>query len=134
MADVQKSLVIEAPLEAVWAALTDPQAIRGWMGGDSTVEVDLREGGAYQVFGGETTGKFTRIDPPVALEYTWRQAGWAADWPDSVVRWRLDRSGAGTLVHLTHADFPNAQERDGHDEGWDLYWLEPMKDWLEGGE
>ncbi len=37
----------------------------------------------------------------------------------------------GTRVHLTHDRFPNVDERDSHDEGWDVYWLSPMKDWLE---
>jgi uncharacterized protein YndB with AHSA1/START domain len=100
---------------------------------DDAVEVDLREGGGYRLFGGSTTGRFTRISPPGALEYTWRQKEWQADWPDSVVRWSLAPSGAGTQVALSHTKFPNQEERDGHDEGWDLYWLGPMQEWLEGG-
>jgi uncharacterized protein YndB with AHSA1/START domain len=103
------------------------------MGEAGTIEVDLRVGGGYRLFGGQTTGKFTRIRQPEALEYTWRQAEWQAEWPDSVVRWRLSRSGQGAQVNLTHSDFPNRAERDGHDEGWDAYWLGPMKEWLETG-
>jgi hypothetical protein len=34
-------------------------------------------------------------------------------------------------VRLTHDKFPNTEERDSHDEGWDVYWLKPMKEWLE---
>ena len=131
MADIRKSLVIAAPIEKVWAALTDPPAIRGWMGEDSQVEVDLKVGGRYRLFGGDTSGQFTRVNPPDLLEYTWRQAEWKREWPDSVVRWALTRTGSDTQVRLTHGQFPNHDERDSHDEGWDIYWLEPMKDWLE---
>lgn len=131
MSDIEKNVRIAAPIEKVWAALTDPEAIRGWMGEDSKVEVDLEVGGCYQLFGGDTTGKFTHVSRPHTLEYTWRQGEWKKAWPDSVVRWELKRSGKGTQVHLTHDTFPNQTERDGHDEGWDTYWLEPMKDWLE---
>ncbi len=131
MTDIHKDLIIAAPIEEVWAALTEPKAIRGWMGEDSTVEVDLRPGGNYRLFGGDTTGKFIRVNPPHALEYTWRQGEWQSEWPDSVVRWDLSRSGTGTQVRLTHSQFPNEEERDSHDEGWDTYWLEPMKEWLE---
>ena len=44
MSDIEKSLTITAPLDRVWAALTDPVAIGEWMF-DDTVEVDLRVGG-----------------------------------------------------------------------------------------
>lgn len=123
-------MTIAAPIEKVWAALTDPQAIGAWMD-DEAVKVDLKVGGRYQFFGGETTGKITELAPPATLEYTWRQGEWKTEWPDSVVRWELKSTGKKTQVHLTHRQFPNQSERDGHDEGWDLYWLGPMIAWLE---
>ena len=131
MSDIKKNLLIAAPIERVWAALTAPTSIRGWMGDDESVVVDLKVGGQYRFFGGETTGSFTRIEEPSNLEYTWRQMEWQPDWADSIVRWELQPSGEGTQVRLTHDKFPNKQERDSHDEGWDLYFLEPMQDWLE---
>jgi uncharacterized protein YndB with AHSA1/START domain len=131
MSEIEKQIQIAAPIERVWAALTDPVAIYGWMGDDSTVEVDLRVGGRYWLFGGETTGAFTRIEKPNVLEYTWRQGEWRTNWPDSLVHWELAASGKGTRVHLTHSRFPNEKERDSHDEGWDVYFLGPMRKWLE---
>jgi uncharacterized protein YndB with AHSA1/START domain len=131
MADIEKDVHIEAPIEAVWAALTEPADIMAWMGEDSEVAVDLRVKGPYQFFYGATTGAFTEIEAPRRLAYTWRQQEWQPDWPDSVVRWELAPDGKGTHLHLTHDTFPNASEREGHDEGWELYWLNPMKDWLE---
>ena len=131
MAAIEKNVHIEAPIEAVWAALTEPDAIMAWMGEDSEVAVDLRVGGTYQFFDGASPGTFTAIEAPRTLAYTWRQLEWQSNWADSVVRWTLSPSGTGTDVQLTHDTFPNASERDGLDEGWDLYWLNPMKDWLE---
>jgi len=131
MTDIEKNVQIAAPIEKVWAALTDPTAIGAWMGEAITIQVDLKVGGRYRLFSGETTGSFTRVEKPGHLEYTWRQGEWHADWPDSVVRWKLTPDGQGTQVRLIHSGFPNVEERDGHDEGWDAYWLEPMRDWLE---
>ena len=131
MSEIKKNLLIDAPIESVWAALTDAAAIRNWMGDDESIQVDLKVGGKYRFFGGETTGKFTHIDAPNMLDYTWRQMEWPPDWADSIVRWELEPSGTGTQVSLIHSNFPNDQERDSHDEGWDLYFLEPMQDWLE---
>ncbi len=132
MNDVEKNVGISASIDRVWAALTDPPAIRGWMGEDSAVTVDLKVGGRYRLFGGETTGTFTLIENPSRLEYTWRQGEWPKEWADSLVLWKLESDGQGTRVHLTHGRFPNAEERDSHDEGWDLYFIGPMKEWLEG--
>ena len=131
MLEVEKHVQIAAPIEKVWLALTDPDSIRGWMGEDSTIAIDLRVGGRYQFFGGDTSGHFTQIEPPSVLEYTWRQGEWESDWPDSIVRWELKPEGQETSVSLAHTQFPNIEERDSHDEGWDEYFLGPMKDWLE---
>jgi uncharacterized protein YndB with AHSA1/START domain len=131
VADIEKNVRIAAPIEKVWAALTYPTSIRGWMGDDSTIAVDLQVGGHYQLFGGETTGVFTQIEKPNKLAYTWRQGEWHKDWPDSLVSWELTPVGQQTQVLLTHNQFPNTEERDGHDEGWDIYFLGPMKEWLE---
>src|SRR6266568_2764503 len=131
MSDIEKNAQIAAPIEKVWAALTDPTSIRGWMGEDSTVDVDLRVGGHYRFFGGDTIGALTQVEKPHILEYTWRQEEWHGEWPDSIVRWELRPVGQGTQVSLTHSKFPNDEERDGHDEGWDMYFLGPMKNWLE---
>ena len=131
MPDIEKNTHLAAPIDKVWAALTDPKAIKRWMGADSKVEVDLKVGGRYRMFGGDTSGTFTKIAAPNALEYTWRQAEWHKDWADSIVRWELRADDKETHVHLTHDQLPNAHERDGHDQGWDLYFLGPMKAWLE---
>jgi len=130
MSNIEKSTNIAAPIEQVWAALTDPTAIGDWIEDDS-VEVDLKVGGRYQFFGRATTGAFIHIEPPHLLEYTWRQQEWPQVWPDSLVRWDLRAAPAGTEVRLTHSQFPNTEERDSHAEGWDIYFLEPMKEWLE---
>lgn len=131
MTDIGKTILIAAPIEKVWDALTDPKSIGAWMGDEDSITVDLKVGGLYALFGGETTGAFTRIEKPHRLEYTWRQSSWHSAWTDSIVRWELTPDGDGTRVHLIHAQFPNAEEREGHDEGWDVYWLEPMREWLE---
>jgi uncharacterized protein YndB with AHSA1/START domain len=130
MNDVVKKLTVEAPLVKVWDALTSPQALSAWMN-DESVQVDLRAGGKYTVFGGDTTGSFTRIEAPRHLEYTWRMAEWSKGWKTSHVSWTLRKQGDGTHITLIHSQFPNETERNSHDEGWDVYWLKPMKDWLE---
>jgi uncharacterized protein YndB with AHSA1/START domain len=128
---VEKDILINAGTEQVWAALTDPKAIESWMEDDTAV-IELKIGGKYVIFGGETTGYFMEIEKPSTLVYSWRMGDWKKAWADSVVRWELKPQGKKTKVHLTHSEFPNEEQRDSHDEGWDLYFIEPMKAWLEG--
>ena len=134
MSNIKKNVQIAASIERVWAALTDPKAIGGWMGNKDSIKVNLKVSGRYKFFGGETTGKINQVEKPSVLEYTWRQSSWPKEWADSVVRWELKPVGKKTRVHLTHRNFPNKGERDGHDEGWDLYFLGPMKEWLEAND
>ena len=127
---IRETVQIKAPVEKVWAALTDPEVIGKWMGSEG-LKVVLRKGGRYAFFGGETTGKFMEICNPNTLEYTWRQHSWEKGWVDSVVRWELNPKGKSTYLRLVHSLLPNKEERDSHEEGWDTYWLKPMKAWLE---
>jgi glutathione S-transferase len=130
--EIEKELEIRAPIERVWDALTDAGSIEAWMS-SGEVAVDLRPGGSYRFFGGDTSGVFTRVTRPHALEYTWRQAGWEAEWPDSVVAWDLRPEDAdATHVHLRHSAFPNEEEVQAHDARWDEYFLGPLRNWLEG--
>ena len=131
MQPIVKQRVLRAAPHAVWAALTDPAAIRAWMGEDATVEFDLRPGGRYRLFAGETSGIVQSVEPEQRLVYTWRQAEWPADWEDSLVEWTLTAVEAGTHLHLVHDRFPTQQERNGHDEGWDEYFLGPPQEILE---
>jgi uncharacterized protein YndB with AHSA1/START domain len=131
MQPILKERLILASPQAVWAALTDPASIQAWMGDESAVEFDLRPGGRFRLFGGETSGTIETVEPLSRLGYSWRQAEWPAEWADSHVEWTLSPEGPGTRLHLVHRDFPTQQERDGHDQGWDDYFLGPMQQVLE---
>ncbi len=130
MPDIEKNVHIGAPIGRVWAALTDADVMSSWME-DDTVQIDLRVGGRYTIFSGDTTGTFTIIEKPDILEYTWRQKEWPKSWTDSIVRWELFRDGQATQIRLIHSKLPNEEERTSHDEGWAIYWLEPLVEWLE---
>jgi uncharacterized protein YndB with AHSA1/START domain len=128
---IVKELTVRAPAGRVWAALADSTAIAEWMD-DESAHIDPRPGGACTFFGGSTTGHVVLAEAPRRLEYTWRQAEWPAEWADSKVSWELAAAGAkSTRLKLRHSDFPNEAELASHEEGWDVYWLKPMTDYLE---
>ena len=92
------------PIEAVWAALTDPLERKAWFG---ETAIDGRAGGRIEMMPDEPpaapdakrlTGRILVWDPPYVLEHEWRQR----IVEDSVVRYELTPDGDGTLLTFTH--------------------------------
>jgi uncharacterized protein YndB with AHSA1/START domain len=122
---VQKT--IAATPERLFAAWTEPDALRQWWGPDGVTcidpQVDLRVGGRYRI-GNRLrdgsilwiVGEFEAVEPPNQLVYTWRLEGG----PESTERVtvRFEQRGAGTEVIVTHALIVTGTLRDQHRLGW----------------
>ncbi len=89
------------PIEAVWAAITEPERLGDWwppMAAEITV--DLREGGRI-VFDWPDMDfptmdfTITRLDPPTLLEHTHTS-------PGSWMRWELEPTDEGTRLLATY--------------------------------
>lgn len=118
----------DAPVERVWRAWTDPQALMRWFGPGGTqrvllAETDVRVGGAYQVGfvtedGGEhyASGRYEEVDHPRRLVFTW---AWR-DTPDetSLITLEFSPAGAGTQLAFLQTPFVDEPTRDGHEHGW----------------
>ena len=92
------------PVEAVWAALTDPEELADWLG-QGTLEP--RAGGEVAIRTGPEdrpgrqrmiSGRILEWDPPRVLEHEWIQPGLDI----SVVRYELEADAGGTILRLTH--------------------------------
>ena len=86
------------PIERVWAALTEPKELIGWL---AAADVDL-DGGRivlrWQNEGGPTMEcKITALAPPTLIEYE-------GD-PHGSLRWELRPDGDGTLLTFTATGF-----------------------------
>ena len=125
---VELERTLDAPVDAVFAALTDPVQVVRWLGpsDDYTGVVhawDLRVGGHLRVSltrkdGTVHTvvGSFREIVPGRKLAYTWSWEG--GETLDSVVTFLLSDVGGKTALALTHEGLPNEEARRGHEEGW----------------
>jgi uncharacterized protein YndB with AHSA1/START domain len=120
---LEVSLHVAAQPETVFSYFTDPARYAQWMG-DAAV-LDPAPGGVYRVSmrdGVQATGEFLEVEPPHRLVFTW---GWTHDpavAPGSTrVVVTFHEEDGGTRVVLRHYDLPTDEQRDHHEDGWNLY-------------
>ena len=118
---------IRASPAKVWAAITQPDQMIQWWGPDAgptlKAEADVRPGGRFSVVfrllnGDEhnPTGIYREVVPEKTLVFTW-------EWPEmpereSLVTFRLEPFGGGTVLTLTHEHLPDEEARTSHEKGW----------------
>jgi len=118
---------LKAPPAKVFAAWTDPEKVKGWMGPGDIKAVgaacDLRVGGRYDWLmktpAGEdhaVGGVYREIIPNEKLVFTW--AWKTMPERETLVTVLLKPDGDGTLLTLMHEQFADAESRDRHQGGW----------------
>ena len=119
--------VIDAPVEAVYAAWTEPEILRRWLApGNATVVRAVAEpevGGTFlvEMRGAEgrrwlTRGLYREVVPLRRLVHTWR---WEGSEVETLVTVEFEPEAAGrTRLTLTHSRFAEDEGRDQHEQGW----------------
>ena len=119
--------VIDAPVEAVYAAWTEPEMLRRWLApGDASVVravADIAVGGTFliEMRGADgqrwlTSGVYREVVPCRRLVHTWR---WEGSEAASLVTVEFEPETPGrTRLTLTHSRFAEDGARDEHVQGW----------------
>ena len=117
-----------APAQAVFDAWTSEEVIRRWWHAEHDWEtteaaIDLRVGGEVRVvmrnphedveYGGG--GRYTEIDPPRRLAFTWV---WDGDDRSQLIEVDFQERGDSTVVRFTHSDLWDEQAVRDHEDGW----------------
>ena len=131
--NLQVSRTFDAPREKVFAAWTDPEAVKQWHASEeyrtTVAEMDVREGGRYrfefeQVSDGVVKpvwGVYQEVKAPERLVYTWNVKSLemdVKDTKDTVVTVEFRDKGAQTEVTVTHELFTSAEVMEAHKKGW----------------
>ncbi len=117
-----KSLTVEKeynyPIEKVWKAITNPEAIAKWfIPGDFKPVV-----GSEYSFENEYTkvrGKIINLEEPVLMVYSWIKENTEIE---TIVSWKLKETESGTKLTILHEgiekykDHPDLYKRN--EEGW----------------
>jgi len=128
---IEREIVIDAPVEIVWAVVTEPEQISGWF--SDSVELDLRKGGeATFVWDehGTVRGRVERVEPPHLFAFRWvpTHSVELADDNLLLVEFTLTPEGEGTrlkvvetgFAQLAGSDDERREHFDGHMRGWQL--------------
>jgi len=133
---IVQEIVIKAPAERIFEALTDPAERIKWWGAEGRfqtthMESDLHPGGKWMMRGNgvggrpfTVMGEYRQIEPPRLLIFTWLP-DWQGDAVETLVRFELTENSGLTTVRLTHSGLTTESSRLSH-KGWPqiLTWLQ----------
>lgn len=132
---IEREVRVEAPIETVWAIVTEPEHIGIWLA--DSAEIDLRPGGELAIKFGETAtavGTVETVEAPNLFAFRWvtpeegldpnRREGWFTR-----VEFRLTAAGDATMLRLTESGFASlagtedqaAWLADRHTGGWGTF-------------
>jgi uncharacterized protein YndB with AHSA1/START domain len=126
--EIRKSIVVDAPAQVVFRALTDEKELVQWM--PQEAKMDARVGGTYEFkyhwtqrgLDAVATGRILELIPDKRLSYTFTttRSDMGVSQTDSVVTWILDElPGGKTNVTLVHSGIKTVQADAA--AGWGYY-------------
>ena len=135
---VIQEIIIKAPANQIFEALTKPEQRKQWWRSDgrfqtASVESDLQVGGKWKMsgigFGCPFTikGEYRTIEPPHVLAFTWLP-DWQQNPTETLVRFDLTEKDGFTTVRLTHSGL-KPEDLEAH-QGWPQI-LGRLKDYAE---
>lgn len=129
----------DAPIAAVWRAITDREQMRRWFFEPMTdfrpeVGFETQFTVHYEDQDFVHQWKVTAVVPERRISYSWRYGGFSGS---SSVTWELSRAPGGTkltLTHEGHESFPRdnpAFSRESCQTGWEYFLCESLRAFLE---
>ena len=136
---IEREIDIEAPIDVVWAVITEPEHINGWF--TDAVEVDIRPGGEghFRWDANDKRGEHVvnlrveRLEPPHFFSFRWEYPDGAE--PDEtnapLVEFSLEARGESTRLRLVESGLESIARSD---EAKEKYFTEHTRGWMQIAE
>jgi uncharacterized protein YndB with AHSA1/START domain len=133
------SIMIDAPIEKVWEAITTPELIKRWFFGvdtssEWTVGSPLVHTGEYQGKPYEDKGTILEMEPPRLLVHShWSSVSGLPDAPENHERvaYELSERDGGTELTIRESNLASEDAKSASEQGWRLA-LGKLKEVVEG--
>jgi uncharacterized protein YndB with AHSA1/START domain len=137
---IEREILVDAPLEVVWAVVTEPDHISGWF--SDSVQIELRPGGKLTLtWEGDHTehGRVEKVAPPDYFSFRWIRgpATEVREDNSTLVEFSLRAKGDGTRLRVVETGFSKldwpedeqARDAEEHREGWE-HELDELREYL----
>jgi len=126
---IEREVLIDAPIERVWALITEAEHVGAWFS-EAGAESDLRSGGAMRLSWeehGSIEARVERVEPERLFAFRWPLFGETiAQGNSTLVEFSLAPEGEATRVKVVESGFaelaiPEDQQRrhvEENTEGW----------------
>jgi uncharacterized protein YndB with AHSA1/START domain len=125
---IERDIVIEAPVEVVWRTITEPDQIRLWFA--DRVELEIEPGARGYLGFGEQGGPVVveTVDPPIRFSFRWNHPAGEEPAAENSLLVEFILAGEGERTHLrvvesglsllTRPDIDKRTYADEHNHGW----------------
>lgn len=137
--NVKVSVMVNAPVEKVWNALTEKEEMKKWYFDISDFE--LKEGNAFNFYEPGEERKYhhhceiVEIIPQKKLKHSWMYPDISKE--KTLVKWELSPENGGTKITLTHKGLENFQhlgkdfQIESFQKGWEEILGKSLKNFVE---
>ncbi|HSE80957.1 MAG TPA: SRPBCC domain-containing protein [Gaiellaceae bacterium] len=105
---IEREIFIDAPLETVWAIVTEPEHVGAWF--SDSAEIELRPGGdttlTWEEYG-SVRARVEKVEPPTSFSFRWARPVGAEPRAgnSTLVELSLSAEGEGTRLRVVESGF-----------------------------
>lgn len=113
--------------DQLFETFTDPQRIAAFTRAPPKVFEGAKEGGKFELFGGNVSGAFTKLEKPNYIEQKWRLAQWPAGHFSTLkIKFEQNDVDAVTIMRVDWEGVPIGQEEPTQ-RNWGEYYVRSIK-------
>lgn len=113
--------------EQLFETFTDPQRIAAFTRAPPKVFEGAKQGGKFEIFGGNVSGEYVNLDKPTYIEQKWRLAQWPAGHFSTLkIKFEQNDVDAVTIMRVDWEGVPIGQEEPTK-RNWSEYYIRSIK-------